>query len=191
MEPTTQTTTSARAKTGTATKVAVAIAQTVGGAIMLAVLSQVLVPLPFSPVPLSLGTLAAMSLGALLGPRLGMSAATVYAVAGSVGLPIFAGMQAGVMVSSFGYVIGYIAAAGLVGAYVHRGQAITFLGALSVTLVASASILAFGSAWLVLAVGMSVPAAIAAGVTPFLIGDAIKSVVVAGTAYGVNVRRTH
>lgn len=155
------------------------------GVLSLTLLSQVLIPLPFTPVPLSLGTLGAMLLGVLLGPRLGTAAAGSYALLGMVGAPIFAGWSSGVGAASFGYVLGYIAAAGLVGAWVYGNGKGSYGRALAVSAGASAAVYLFGVTWMVLALALPVGTALAVGVVPFLVGDVLKSFVIAGTAYAV------
>ncbi|MSS85195.1 biotin transporter BioY [Actinomycetaceae bacterium WB03_NA08] len=155
-------------------------AQMLSGVLALTLLSQVVIPLPFSPVPLTLSTLAAMLLGVYLGPIRGMAAAVLYAAAAAVGAPILAGFTAGVMVVSFGYVIGYIVAAGIVGVYASRLGKANPLIAFFVAGAASLSVYIPGVIWMMLATGMDLRTGIAAGVVPFLIGDALKSIVVAG-----------
>ncbi len=155
------------------------------GVAALTLLSQVLIPLPFTPVPLSLGTLGAMLLGALLGPRVGVGAAALYALLGTLGASVFAGWASGVGVASFGYVLGYVAAAGLVGLWVQSPRKATYPRSFGVALAASALVYVFGVSWLVVVVGVPLGAAIGAGVAPFLVGDLLKAFVIAGTVSAV------
>lgn len=160
------------------------------GALLLAIASQILVPLPFTPIPLSLGTLAAMLLGAALGPAKGAASVGLYVVAGVVGVPVFAGFKAGIMAASFGYAIGYLAAAFLVGIYAVRTTKPSIFASFGAAVAASAAILTMGTTWLTAVTGISLSAGIAAGVVPFLIGDSLKSIVVAAALYGVRARRS-
>src|SRR5690625_3346336 len=91
-----------------------------GGTAFLAIASQVAVPLPFTPVPVSLATGAVVLLGAGLGPRLGTASALLYLIAGMAGAPIFAEQGFGWAFASFGYVIGYVPAAYIAGVLARR-----------------------------------------------------------------------
>src|SRR5699024_5173090 len=72
------------------------------GAVVLAVCAQVAVPLPFTPVPVSLATFAVILLGASMGPALGAGSVLVYLIAGLAGAPIFAEQASGWAFASFG-----------------------------------------------------------------------------------------
>ncbi|WP_350258690.1 biotin transporter BioY [Scrofimicrobium sp. R131] len=164
-------------------------AAVVGGVAALTLLSQVTIPLPFTPVPLSLGTLGAMLLGVFLGSKRGVAAAALYAVLGMVGAPVFAGWSSGVMIVSFGYVLGYVAAAGLMGLWMERARHGGYFSALGATLGSSVIIYLFGLGWMMGMFAMPLEQALALGVVPFLVGDALKSLVIAGTARALKGRR--
>ena len=83
------------------------------GSLLVAAAAQVNVPMV--PVPMTLQSLAVLVIGAAYGARLGAATLALYALEGAVGLPVFAGFQSGVMLASFGYVLGFIAAAFVVG----------------------------------------------------------------------------
>jgi len=150
------------------------------GAAAVALLGQVSVPLWFTPVPLSLGTLAVLMVGAALGPRLALVSLTLLTVAGVAGLPVFAEGTSGWAFASFGYVLGFLPAAWLMGHLARAGgdRSVwrTFLGAAA----ASALVYAVGAPWLAVSLGLDVRGALALGVVPFLAGDLIKSAIVAG-----------
>lgn len=158
------------------------------GVIAMAVLSQVLIPLPFTPVPLSLGTLGALLLGVFLTPRNAAVATVTYGLLGAAGLPILAGFSSGIMLASFGYVIGYVLAAVTVSVWVHRSGSVGYVSSLLVVLAASALVYVPGVLWMSLVFGVELPAAIALGVTPFLLGDTIKALVVVGIVRVVRAR---
>lgn len=150
------------------------------GAIGLALLSQVVVPLPFTPVPVSMGTLGAMLLGVLLGPRRGGAAAALYAIGGAAGLPILAGFASGYMLTSFGYVLGYIVAAVLLGFWVRRARPASYMGGLLMALVGGVVVYVCGVSWMIAVFGVGLESAITLGVLPFLLGDVLKALVIAG-----------
>ncbi|MCL1868924.1 MAG: biotin transporter BioY [Promicromonosporaceae bacterium] len=152
----------------------------VAGAAVVALLGQVAVPLWFTPVPLSLGTLAVLGVGAALGPRLAAYSIGLFAVAGVVGAPVFAGATSGWAFASFGYVLGYLPAAVIMGRLARSGgdRSVwrTFLGA------AAASVVVYlvGAPWLAVYAHLDLAQTLQAGVVPFLAGDAVKSAIVAG-----------
>ncbi len=90
------------------------------GTVVLAVCAQVVVPLPFTPVPLSLATLGVLVTASALGARRAIASGGLYVVLGLLGVPVFAGGRAGWAFASFGYVVGYVAAGALVGALAER-----------------------------------------------------------------------
>ncbi|WRS30125.1 biotin transporter BioY [Actinomycetaceae bacterium MB13-C1-2] len=152
----------------------------VGGAAMLAVASQVLIPLPFTPVPLSLATFAVLLIGASLGPvRAGLSIG-LYALVGVVGVPVFAGFSSGWGGASFGYIIGYLAAAVVVGELARRGADRSFLGTFAAAAMGSLVVYAFGVPWLMVSTGVGFGQALAMGVAPFFIGDTVKALAASG-----------
>lgn len=90
---------------------------------IIAVLSFISIPLPFSPVPITLQTLGVMLSGLLLGPQLGSISVGLYLIAGTLGLPIFAGGAAGIgvlMGPSGGYLLGFLPGAWMIGTLSHK-----------------------------------------------------------------------
>src|SRR4051812_36114882 len=67
------------------------------GALLVAVAAQVVVPLPFTPVPMTLQPLAVLVVGGLLGAAAGVSALILYIALGALGLPVFAAGGSGVL----------------------------------------------------------------------------------------------
>lgn len=145
-----------------------------GGTAVLAVASQVAVPLPFTPVPVSLATGAVVLLGAALGPRLAVSSAVLYLVAGMVGAPIFADQASGWAFASFGYILGYVAAAYLAGTLARRRADRSIWRTAGLAAIAMLTVYAFGVPWLMASLGVDLTTGLALGVWPFLIGDAVK-----------------
>lgn len=100
-------------------------------------------------------------------------------MAGVAGVPWFAQGTSGVL-PSFGYILGMLLAATVVGALARRGADRSMLRMAGTMLVGEAIIYAVGVPYLALSTGMSATAAIAAGLTPFLIGDALKAALAMG-----------
>jgi biotin transport system substrate-specific component len=134
------------------------------------------IAIPVGPVPIVLQNLFVMLAGLLLGGRWGLTSVGVYLLAGAMGLPVFAGGTGGVgkfVGPTGGYLLGFAAAAYLVGVISERGRgrvAIDVLAMLAGTVV----LYAFGVSWLKVVTGMSVSKAVAVGMVPFLIGDLLK-----------------
>lgn len=146
------------------------------GTIVLTLLSQVVVPLPFTPVPLSLGTLGALLVGASLGPARGTAAVALYAALAALGVPVLAGWAAtGVASASFGYTIGYVLAAALLGSAARRGADRSALRTGLAATAATAAVYVPGLAWLAASTGMDLRSVLVAGLVPFLLGDVIKA----------------
>lgn len=154
---------------------AVDVALVGSGALVIAVLAQVAIPLPFTPVPVSLATFAVLLVGGVLGPRRGGASALVYLIAGALGAPVFAGFSSGWSSASFGYIVGYAAAAALVGALARRRADRGVPGAFGAAALGSVAVYAFGVPWLMAVLHVGLAQALALGVYPFLIGDACKS----------------
>ncbi len=152
----------------------------VGAAALTGVAAQIAVPLPFTPVPLSLQTLTVLLAGAALGPMRGGMAMLLYLVAGLVGVPWFSEQQSGWAFASFGYIIGFVVAAIVVGAFARRGTDRTVIGAVWLMAVGNLVIYAIGVTWLASWLAVDLPTALDYGVWPFLVGDALKIALAAG-----------
>ncbi|MFI9171262.1 biotin transporter BioY [Streptomyces lincolnensis] len=155
------------------------VALVVGGAALTGLAAQIAVPVPGSPVPVTGQTFAALLVGTSLGARRGVAALAVYALAGLAGVPWFANGTSGISVS-FGYILGMILASAVVGALARRGADRSMLRTAGAMLLGEAVIYAVGVPYLAYAADMSLSAAIAAGLTPFLIGDALKAALAMG-----------
>ncbi|MER7805917.1 biotin transporter BioY [Streptomyces sp900116325] len=159
---------------------AVDTALVVGGAALTGIAAQIAVPIPGSPVPVTGQTFAALLVGTALGARRGFLSLAVYALVGMAGIPWFAGGSSGAGGASFGYVLGMLLAATVVGDLARRGGDRSVLRTAGTMVLGSAIIYAVGVPYLALSTGMSASAAIAAGLVPFLLGDALKAALAMG-----------
>ena len=150
------------------------VALVAGSAAFVGLAAQVAIPLPFTPVPLSAQTFAVLLSVAALGPARGALGMLLYAVAGVAGVPWFAGQQSGWSIPSFGYVLGFVLAAVVVGALARRGADRTFARTVGLMVVGNLCIYAVGVPWLMASVGVDLGRALMLGVVPFLVGDALK-----------------
>jgi biotin transport system substrate-specific component len=150
------------------------IALVVGGAVFVGLSAQVIIPLPFTPVPLSLQTFSVLLVGAVLGSRRGLISMALYLVAGTAGVPWFAEHRSGWGFASFGYIVGFVVAAWLVGLLAERGADRRFGRSIGLMVLGNLVIYLFGVAGLLTFTPLDLGGALTKGVLPFLSGDAIK-----------------
>jgi biotin transport system substrate-specific component len=146
------------------------------GTFFVAALAQIEIPLPFTPVPITGQTFGVLLVGAALGSKRGAASLASYLAMGIFGLPFFAGGAHGwdiVIGATGGYLMGFIAAAYVIGLLAERGLERNIRTSLIPFLVGTIIIYICGVSWLSIVLG-SFSKAIAAGLIPFLIGDAIK-----------------
>jgi biotin transport system substrate-specific component len=151
-----------------------------GGAALTGLAAQISVPVPGSPVPVTGQTFAALLVGTALGAGRGFLSLALYLLAGMAGVPWFAQGGSGAGAPSLGYVLGMLLASTVVGALARRGADRNVWRTAGTMVLGEAIIYAVGVPYLALATGMSASAAIAAGLTPFLIGDALKAALAMG-----------
>ena len=156
-------------------RAAVDVLLVVGASVLIALAAQIAIPIPFSPVPLTMQPLAVLFIGVVLGAGRGATAATLYLLEGLGGLPVFAQGHGGaiwLLGPTAGYLYSYPAAAWLAGWFSERGWGSTMVRAVAGMLAALAVIYAGGWSWL--AMLTSPRAAFAAGVAPFIVADVVK-----------------
>lgn len=147
----------------------------IGASALIAIAAQIAIPVPFSPVPLTLQPLAVIFLGAALGSTRGAAAAALYLLEGASGLPVFAEGHGGAIWlagATAGYLLSYPFAAWVAGALSERGWGSNVMRAVTGMLAALAVIYAGGYSWL--AVVTTPKAAYAMGVAPFVLADIVK-----------------
>jgi biotin transport system substrate-specific component len=150
------------------------------GTLLIAVAAQFSIFI--GPVPLSLQTLAILTVGFALGARLGAATLLVYLGQGAMGLPVFSGGGAGLpymMGPTGGFLLGFVAMAWLAGWAADRGLARRVVPAVALALAASAIIYVPGLLWPALAFGTEWSALWAGWMAPFLAGDVLKSLIAA------------
>lgn len=144
-----------------------------------AVSAQIAVPLPFTPVPLTLQTFAVLAGAAALGAQRAVVAQVSYVLLAIVGAPILAGGASGidkVMGATGGYLLGFVVAAYLVGRIAERGATAKVRSTVFAYVVGTTVVYTLGALWLAQFTGNGIAWAITNGVVPFLVGDAIKAV---------------
>lgn len=142
--------------------------------------AQISIPVPGSPVPVTGQTSAVLTVGAALGWQRALASMTLYLVAGMAGVPWYADGASGIHLASFGYIIGFVASAALVGALAGRGgdrkPMVTALTMVAGNLV----IYLFGLTWLMGDLNIDLTTAWQIGMKNYLPGDALKILLAAG-----------
>ncbi|MGH7702035.1 MAG: biotin transporter BioY, partial [Gemmatimonadales bacterium] len=149
------------------------------GAATVALSAQAAVPLPFTPVPMTLQGLAVILVGGVLGSAAGAGALGLYLVAGAFGAPVFAlgmGGVAKLLGPTGGYLLAFPLAAALVGRVAQRGNLLRCAGA---ALLGMVTIHVGGLAQLAI-LGLPLKRAVALGTAPFVVVDLLKVVLAAG-----------
>lgn len=155
-------------------------ALTLAGSLLLALLAQLAVPLPFTPVPVTGQTYGVLLVGALLGSRRGALSLLLYLAEGGLGLPVLAGGRPGWPTGpTGGYLLGFVAAAFVVGWLAERGWDRRFGRAAAAMAIGELVIYLVGLPWLALHVGAD--RAVPLGLLPFLPGDAVKLLLAAAS----------
>lgn len=151
-----------------------------GAALLTALLAQVAVPVPGSPVPITGQTLAVVLTAAALGPARGVLGQALYLILGAIGLPFYSEASGGVEVlagATGGYLIGFLPAALLIGLAAQHGQDRKVWKALPLFLAGQAVVFAVGVPWLAVVADLSPAQALEAGFYPFILGGVVKAAI--------------
>ena len=162
------------------------IVMVISATILVAACAHVSIPLPFTPVPITLQNFAVILIGMVLGPVAGFSAMVLYLAEGAMGLPVFSphglGGVAQLMGPTAGYLFAYPFAAAVAGWVVRimPKLASRFTRAVLAGIVANVVIFALAATWLAHLLHLGAVAAWTLAVAPFLLGEAIKVTAAAG-----------
>ena len=148
------------------------VLEVLGFSLLTALLAQLRVHLPFTPVPITGQTFGVLLAGAALGARRGFLSQAVYVMAGSAGLPVFA--AGSLLGPTAGYLCAFPLAAFFVGWLVERGAARRILPMVAILLLADSCIMACGVLWLARFSGNSIREALILGFVPFWAGEILK-----------------
>jgi biotin transport system substrate-specific component len=148
-----------------------------GGAGLVALCAQISIALPFTPVPITLQTMAVLLVGGSLGALRGAASLCTYVLAGIVGLHVFAQGDSGWSVvtgPTGGYLVGMIVAAAVVGALAEARWDREFRSSVSAMLTGSVAIYACGLGWLAHDLHTGLEKTLELGLYPFVVGDLAK-----------------
>jgi biotin transport system substrate-specific component len=158
----------------------------VGGIGFIALLAQISIPVPGSPVPVTGQTLAVLLIGTTYGARLGFITFASYLLAGIAGAPIFAHSAtsanhgiARLTGATGGYLVGMLVASLLLGYLADRKADQKFTTSFPALLLGDVVIFAFGLTWLHSSLDMTWAQTFKAGFTPFILGEALKIAITA------------
>ncbi|WP_102110398.1 biotin transporter BioY [Oceaniglobus roseus] len=149
------------------------------GIALLTVCAKAKIPVPGSPVAISMGTFAVLGLGAAYGPRLGLATILGYMILGAIGFDLFQSSTAELNGLSYmmggtgGYLVGYVLATVALGLLARRGWDRSVVWMALAMLIGNAVLYVPGLLWLGQLYGWDKPI-LAWGLTPFLMGDALK-----------------
>jgi biotin transport system substrate-specific component len=168
----------------------------IGATAFVAACAHISLPLPFTPVPLTLQNFAVILVGMALGPIAGFSAMVLYLAEGALGLPVFtpSGGPAGIahlLGPNGGFLFSYPLAAATAGWVVRALQPLTtrFRSALVAAAAATLPIFLLGASWLGYYANHSVSATWALAVAPFIPGEIVKITAAAGIFNSIQRRR--
>jgi biotin transport system substrate-specific component len=166
------------------------VALVIGASLLVAVCAQISVPLPFTPVPLSLVNFAVLLVGLMLGSKRGFAALALYLAEGAVGLPVFAhaGGWLHLVGPTGGYLIAYPFVAFVAG-FIFERRSRSFAVAVVASIGAELLLFLSGVSWLMLLFHTSLATAIGFGLYPFFFGEIIKVMAAAGIASRVRAFR--
>jgi biotin transport system substrate-specific component len=151
-----------------------------GAALLTALLAQVAVPVPGSPVPITGQTLAVVLTAAALGPARGVLGQALYLSLGAVGLPFYSQASGGVEViagATGGYLLGFLPAALLIGLAAQHGQDRRVWRALPLFVAGQLVVFAIGVPWLAVVADLTAAQALEAGFYPFILGGLVKAAI--------------
>ena len=158
----------------------------VAASVLVAACAHISLPLPFTPVPLTLQTFAVILVGIALGPVAGFSAMVLYLAEGAMGLPVFSpagpGGIAQLLGPTAGYLFAYPLAAAVAGWLVRalEGSVSRFTRAIVAGVAAISVLLALGAFWLAHLLHLGSAAVWTLAIVPFLLGEAVKITAAAG-----------
>jgi biotin transport system substrate-specific component len=180
-QPETQQTLNARSSTLARSALLTQLALVVLGSLFVALCARVSVPLPYSPVPLTLSNLAVLLVGLLLGGRAGFAAIALYLAEGAAGLPVFSNGSAGLFGPTAGYLLAYPFVAFIAGWTADRyGK--SFLRLLAGSMAAEVVLFTSGIGWLMMMFHTPFARAAAWGLYPFFVAEIAKVAAAAGIA---------
>jgi biotin transport system substrate-specific component len=148
-----------------------------GGTIFMSLMAQIAIPVPGSPVPITGQTLGVLLIGTAYGASLGLATIAIYVALGLFGAPVLAQGAHGfarLAGPTGGYLIGMLLAAFVVGTLANRRWDVRLQTSFGQMILGEILVFAPGLIWLKIYTGASWSWTLAAGFTPFIVGEIIK-----------------
>ncbi|MBT9332721.1 biotin transporter BioY [Paracidobacterium acidisoli] len=159
------------------------------GSAFVGVCAHIAVPIPISPVPLTLQTFAVLLIGLAFGPPAALTTLALYLFEGLAGLPVFSPHGPGgvlqIMGPTGGYLLSYPPAAALTGWLFRATRRHGMIAASLSAAAGSLFTLAAGATWLAMLTHLHARAAFSIGVLPFLPGDLLKTLAAGAAGAGI------
>lgn len=156
-------------------------------AALMAIFSQLSIPLPFTTVPVTMQTFGLIIISIILGRKLGTLSIIIWALIGSIGIPVFANFSGGIGVilgPTGGYIIGFILMSFIIGSFSNNKNIwLLFLG----VYLGQAVQFALGVTQLKVVLGLTLQGALAAGLYPFILKDII--IITVSVLIGLSVKK--
>lgn len=159
------------------TGVAADLALVTLGAALVALAAQVVIALPFTPVPITGQTFAVVLVGGSLGAVRGVASLSLYLVLGLVGVPVYSDGGSGwdvVSGASGGYIVGFVLAAALTGWLAEQRWDRRLSSSIAAMLTGNVVIYLVGVPWLASVANLGLESALEQGLYPFVVGDLVK-----------------
>lgn len=153
-----------------------------------AICAQISIPIPFSPVPLTLSLFAVFMSAVILGPKYGSLSQVIYVLLGTCGAPVFAGFMGGFgVVAGFkgGYILSYPVIALVIGLILKKKPVVSRMDMIGAMVIGLILCYTMGATWLGFVLKKTVAESITLGVAPFLPLDILKIVLVSVIGYQV------
>lgn len=159
-------------------------------AALISAVAVVKIPLPFTPVPITLQTLLVLLSGAMLGARYGALSMIIYLLLGVIGLPVFAGGKSGIahlLGPTGGFLLSFPIAAFVIGKLTAKTKKLPTL--LFAMFIATLIIYIIGATQGMVVTRLGLNAIFMGWILPFIIGDAIKIILAASIAKSVDINK--
>lgn len=163
------------------------IAAVVGASLFMAACAHVAIPLPWTPVPITLQTFGVLLIGLILGSRMGFAALALYLLEGAAGLPVFSPAGPGGVAQLIGPTGGFLMAypfAAYVAGFARENIKQAWTANVAAWLCASGLVFIFGASWFALLTKQTFFTTLNMAVFPFLPGDVLKSFAAIAIAEG-------
>lgn len=154
-------------------------------AAVMCVIAPITIPLPFTPIPISMATFVVYITTIIIGKKRAVISILIYLLIGAVGVPVFSGYSGGVQKIASptgGYLIGYIFCAFVIGWFVEKFENKMYMYAVGVA-VGTLTCYTVGTVWLSYQAQLTFTEALIMGVIPYIPLDVLKMIIAVAVGY--------